>query len=222
MSLLPHYLPTFVPDDRFTIEAYLAIEEATGKRYEYHDGELVSVEAMAGGSYMHAVIGGNIIRDVGNGLITAEEADGSFADCDAASSDLRIAIEGGTRYLYADAAVVCGEPIYDEIIPTAIVNPVAVFEVLSPSSDQYDRGLKFEFYGALSTLREYVLVDQERRRVEVRHRADQTSPWRYSTYTESDKVVSLPSLGIELPLNRLYRGWKPSPPTSPRLRAPAA
>ncbi len=219
MSLLPRYLPTFVPDDRFTIEAYLAIEEATGKRYEYHDGELVSVEAMAGGSFVHAVLGINI----GHALLTAFETDEErYGRCSAASSDLRIAIEGGTRYLYADAAVVCGEPIYDEIIPTAIVNPVAVFEVLSPSSDQYDRGLKFEFYGALSTLREYVLVDQERRRVEVRHRTDQTSPWRYSTYTESDKVVSLPSLGIELPFKRLYRGWKPNPPTSPRPPAPAA
>ena len=93
-------------------------------------------------------------------------------------------------------------------LASAVVNPVVVFEVLSPSSEGYDRGRKFEFYGALASLREYVLVDQERRRVEVRHRADADAPWRYTTVTEADESVALPSLGVTLPLARVYRGWR--------------
>ena len=88
-----------------------------------------------------------------------------LADCNATTSDPRIAIGGGRRYLYADAVVVCGAPVFDEAIPTAAVNPAVFTEVLSPSTEGYDRGLKFEFYGALASVRAYVIVEQERRRV---------------------------------------------------------
>ena len=208
MSLLPPSLPTFVPDERYTLEQWQAIEESTGRRYEFHDGRLVSVEAMAGGSYLHSVLAANFIREAGNAIIAAEDARG-LQGCHAATSDLRIAVDCGTRYLYADAVVVCGEPHYDEFIPPAVVNPVVVFEVLSPSSEGYDRGRKFEFYGRLASLREYVLVEQDARRVEVRHRPDAGSPWRYTTVTEVDESVSLPSLDVALPLARVYRGWRP-------------
>ena len=216
MSLLPPSLPTFVPDERYTLEQWQAIEESTGRRYEFHDGRLVSVEAMAGGSYLHSVLGSNLSHAV----LTAFEADDKrHGRCSVASSDLRIAVDGGTRYLYADAVVVCGEPEYDQwlgsgapsthCLASAVVNPVVVFEVLSPSSEGYDRGRKFEFYGRLASLREYVLVEQDARRVEVRHRPDAGSPWRYTTVTEVDESVSLPSLDVALPLARVYRGWRP-------------
>ena len=208
MGLLPLDLPRFVPDDRYTLAQWQAIERGTGKRYEYHDGLLVSVEAMAGGSFQHSVLAGNVIGEVRNAIVAAERADGRFAGCNALASDLRIAVDGGTRYLYADAAVVCGRPVYDASIATAIVNPTVVVEVLSPSSEGYDRGLKFDFYGALATLREYVIVEQERRRVEVRYRADAGAPWRYDIHTEAGETAGLPSLGVELPLDGVYRNWE--------------
>ena len=220
MSLLPPNLPFFVPEDRYTVEAYLEIERASGKRYEYHDGMLLSVEAMAGGSFLHSVIGTNVSGERRNAIIAAEERDGAFAECNAASSDLRIAVDGGKRYLllrsraprphsFVDAAIVCGDPIYDEEIPTAIVSPVSVFEVVSPSSDGYDRGLKFAFYGMLPPSREYVILEQERRYVEVRYRDSAKAAWKTSTYADLDAAVALPSLGIELPMAGLYRGWTP-------------
>ena len=211
MSLLPPNLPAFVPEDRYSIAAYLAIEQATGKRYEYHDGLLVSVEAMAGGSPSHALIGGHLIREVGVAIIDAEQGGSALQDqrCDSYTSNLRIAVDGGKRYLYADAVVVCGEPVYDEAIPTAVVSPLVVFEVLSPSSEGYDRGSKFDFYSSLSALREYVLVDQARRRVEVSTRAGAAEPWHVTVVTDPAGAVALPSLEVQLPMAGIYRNWQP-------------
>ena len=208
MSMLPPKPLRFVPDERFTLEQYLAIERDTGRRYEYHDGHLISVEMMAGGSPNHSRLSANAIGLSLLGIEAAERAERRLATCDAHTSDLRIAVDSGRRYLYADAVIVCGAVEYDAAIPSAIVNPVTVFEVLSPSSDGYDRGLKFDFYGALDSVREYVLIDQERRRVEVRHRTGPGAPWRYEVVVEEGEACRIPSLGIELAMARLYRNWE--------------
>ena len=205
MSLLPQHLPRFTPDAYYTLEQWVGIEETTGERYEYHDGHLLSVEAMAGGSPNHSRLSAMAITLSGIGLLGSAR---QFSRCDPHTSDLRIAVDGGRRYLYADAVIVCGAPVYDAVVPSAIVNPVTVFEVLSPSSEGYDRGLKFEFYAGLDTLREYVLIDQERRRVELRHRPDPRTDWRYETVTGTEAEVPLPSFGFGLPMGRLYRNWE--------------
>ena len=183
---------------------------------------------MAGGSFQHSLLGGHAIREVGNAIISHQAANPGLERCDAHTSDLRIAVDGGKRLLAsgapppfardagapspfardADAAVVCDRPTYDEAIPTALTNPVVVFEVLSPSSEGYDRGLKFDYYGALETLREYVIVHQDERRVEVRTRASAEGEWRYATIREIGGGVRLPSLGVELPMAGLYRNWE--------------
>ncbi len=209
MSLLPANLPVFVPDDRYTVEQYLAVERATGKRYEFHDGILVSVESMAGGSYNHSVMAGNFIGEARSAIIAAEATDARLEGCHVSTSGLRIAVEGGgARYLYADAIVVCGGPAYDEVIPTAIINPTVVVEVVSPSSEGYDRGRKFDFYGALASLREYLIVEQDTRRIEVRHRPGAAAAWQYTVVTAAEDAVALPSLGLTLPMRGLYRGWQ--------------
>lgn len=119
----------------------------------------------------------------------------------------------------------CERPRYDTAIPSAIVNPICVFEVISPSSHGYDRGRKFDFYGGLSALREYVIVEQETRRVEVRQRAAAAAPWRYTIYPEVDAAIALPSLGLELPMAGIYRNWTPpesvADPPAVAARAPA-
>ena len=213
MSLLPRELPRFIPEDRYSLEQWQAIEENTGKRYEYHDGLLVSVELMAGGSPNHSRLSSNAGSLSFIGISGQEAVQPRLAECDCHSSDLRIAVDSGRRYLYADAVIVCGAVEYDTIVPSAIVNPVTVFEVLSPSSEGYDRGLKFEFYGGLDTLREYVLIDQERRRVEVRHRPDAQAEWRYETVAGTAGEVPLPSFGFGLAMERLYRNWEAPKPT---------
>ena len=205
MSMQPPKWLRFVPDLPYSIEQSQQIEKVTGHRYEYHGGYLVSVEAMAGGSFNHSVLGINVGHAV---LYAFEEAGEAHAHCASASSDLRIAIDSGTRYLYADPVIVCGEPEYDPIISTAIVNPITVFEVLSPSSEKYDTGRKFDFHGGLDSVREYVLVHQDKRHVEIRHRADAASPWRYTICADVDGAVPLPSLDVELSMRRIYRNWK--------------
>ncbi len=207
MSKLPPKLPLFVPDDRYTIEQYLAIEESTGKRYEFHEGQLLSVESMAGGSFVHAVLAGNFIGEVRSAIISKEMLSHHLAGCNATTSDLRIAVDGGKRYLYADAVVVCGKPRFDDVIPSAVVNPILVVEVISPSSEKYDRSLKFNFYSLLPSLREYLLIEQESQRVEVRHRPNTSSDWSYTVVAGQEDAVHLPSLDVTLPINGLYRGW---------------
>ena len=205
--ILPDALPTFVPDGRYTVEEWLAIEEATGEKYEFHDGRLISVRAMAGGTWKHALIGNNCGAIAFNTL--KANTDG-FPACRALSSDLRIYIPELSRYLYPDLTIVCGDPEFDETVPSAIVNPRIVFEVTSPSSREYDEDLKFNFYSRLSPLREYVIVHQHRRAAEVRSRPDATSPWRTRVFAEDDGGFSLDSLGgAAFPYEDVYRGWKP-------------
>ncbi len=197
-------LSTFVPDSRYTIQQWLAIEEVTGEKYEYHDGNLVSVRAMAGGTFVHAQItfnlGGVAYRD-----LQAQER----ADCTGLSSDLRVYIPEENRYLYPDLTIVCGKPEFDVTVPTAIVNPLIVFEVTSPSSRDYDEHAKFDFYGQLPSLREYVIVSQDRRRVEVRMREQASAPWKSSFYTEANPAFDLPSLpGAAFSFEEVYRNWE--------------
>lgn len=197
---------SFVPDVPYTLAQWQAIEEATGQRYEYHAGRLLSVEAMAGGSPRHALLIGNV-AGVAYRELSAEAFQAQR--CGSYSSDLRIAIQTEERYVYPDLAIVCGRPAYDAAVPSAIANPVAVFEVLSPSSRDYDAGPKFGYYRELASLRDYILVSQHERRVEVRSRAGEEAPWRISVYTEADEAFELAGLlGVSFGLADLYRLWE--------------
>ena len=208
---LPDALPTFVPDGRYSVEEWLAIEQATGEKYEYHDGKLVSVRAMAGGTWKHTLIAGNVAF-LGGGFVRdlAGQVQGKETNCNVLSSDLRIYIPELTRYLYPELTIVCGNPTFDETVPSAIVNPRIVFEVTSPSSREYDEDLKFSFYSQLSPLHEYVIVHQHRRAAEVRSRPNADSAWRTRVFAEDDGGFELDSLGgAEFPYDDVYRGWKP-------------
>lgn len=201
-------LPPIVdPQRRYTVEEWLAIEEATGERYEFHEGKLISVRAMSGGTGYHALLGANVIGSVYKVFSSREQ----FESCHVYSSDLRLMITTEERYVYPDAAVICGKPEYDELVPTAARNPIAVMEVLSPSSAGYDLGQKFDYYATLPTLRDYVIVHQDGYRVEVRHREGYGQPWQVNSYTDKRKEASLPGLGVTLPLHDLYRGFTPEP-----------
>ena len=206
-TVRPAPLPTFVPADRrFTVDEWLAIEEATGERYEYHGGKLVSVRAMAGGSPQHALLIANA-----TGITYRELSATRYRDrrCSVYSSDLKLAVRAEERYVYPDLAVVCGPPAFDPVVTTAVVNPVAVFEVLSPTSRDYDEGEKFRHYGQLETLRDYVLVRQAERRVDVYSRASAADEWSVSVCTRRGDTFALSGLGaMTLDLDDLYRDWQ--------------
>ena len=186
----------------YTVEEWQEIERRTGERFEYHQGRLLSVSMMAGGTHQHSRIGGNIIGAVYRALYP----DTSREHCGVHSSDLQIYVPRLGRYLYADATVVCGEPAFDARVPTAITNPVVVVEVLSSSSAAYDAGVKFDYYSSLPSLRDYVVVSQEDTIVEVRSRGDAGDAWTFAFAQKRAALVRIPSVGVDLALAEVYRG----------------
>ena len=213
-------LAEFGLEDRtYSIAEWLAIEERTGERFEYHEGLLVPFRAMAGGSYAHSAIGGNVVYALGAATRERQAARPAAPLCGAHTSDLKLVIPGTNRYVYPDAAVICGKPEYDARVPSAVRNPVVVAEVLSPSSAKYDTSEKFAYYASLPTLREYVIVEQEATWVEVRSRKEADGPWTFAFAKTLDASIELPSLGVLLPMAEIYRGVELPPDTADSAEA---
>jgi Uma2 family endonuclease len=176
---------------RISEQAYLAFERAAEERHEYADGEIF---AMAGGTREHSLIAGNIFRELSTALLARR--------CEAHASDMRIHIPSTGRYTYADALVVCGKLVFTDEVRDTLVNPVVIVEVLSDSTEKYDRGDKFEQYQTIVSLRDYVLVSQKKVRVEHLHRqADGT--WLLRTFGPGDRLV-LESAGCEISVDSAY------------------
>lgn len=173
-------------------EEYLEIDRAAEQKSEYVDGQMF---AMAGGSRNHNLIVTNLARELSLAL--------KGRPCEVYPSDLRIWIPENNRYTYPDASVVCGDPEFlDEHLDT-LLNPTLIVEVLSPTTELYDRGKKFERYRSIESLQSYVLVSQDERRVEQYVRqAD--GRWLFSDTVGEEGVVSLPSIECELKLAEIY------------------
>lgn len=171
---------------------YLEREAAAETRHEFINGEMV---AMAGGSQRHALIGANII----GGLILAL-GDGP---CYPTTGDQRVHVDETGLYTYPDVTVVCGKSVSHTVDRHSIVNPRVIFEVLSPSTEAYDRGAKFGHYRRIPSLAEYVLVSQHTRLVEhYRRKAD--GRWELTEY-RGEGEVALPALECALSLDFIYR-----------------
>ena len=199
-------LAEFGLEDRtYTIEEWQEIEGRTGEKFEYHEGRLVSWRMMSGGSPEHSHIGGNLIGSIFKNLTASEK----LATCNVYTSDLQLKVPDTAKYVYPDAAVVCGKPSFDTRIKTAVTNPVVVVEVLSPSSVRYDMGEKFDYYSRLPSLREYVLVAQDEYVVEVRSRAEAGGKWTYAFTKSLKDIVRLDALRVALPMAEVYRGIGP-------------
>jgi Uma2 family endonuclease len=177
---------------RLTPEEYLAIERAAPFRSEYYNGRMY---AMAGGSHPHAIVISNLVRAIGNLL--------DDRPCLVTSSDLRVRVEPGGLYAYPDVVVVCGRPRYADDEHDTLLNPLLIIEVLSPSTEAYDRGFKSAQYRGLASLEEYVLVSQTEPRVEMLHRLG--ADWLLSEYVGLEAVCRLESVGCEVSLAAIYR-----------------
>src|SRR5215211_8263317 len=136
-------------------EEYLAIERKSEIKHEYFAGE---VFAMVGASKRHNLITANIIRLLGNQL--ADRPRNVYP------SDMRVKVSATGKYTYPDVVVACDEEQFDDEEKDTLLNPVVIFEVLSESTEAYDRGKKFEQYQQIESLTEYVLVAQEPHRIE--------------------------------------------------------
>ncbi len=174
-------------------QEYLELDARADEKSEYFDGE---VFAMAGGTLEHNLIVGNLIRELGNQL---EER-----PCRVYPSDQRVKIPSTGLYTYPDVTVVCGDPHADPEDRRTLLNPVVIIEVLSETTEAYDRGDKFAHYQTLESLREYVLVASDRARIERFVRQEEGSDWVYGECGDADGVLALASIGCVLSLPRVY------------------
>ena len=198
------------PEERFTPEEYLRRERDSADKHEFYRGE---VFAMAGGSARHSLITANVIRELGNRL--------KGSPCRVYDSNLRIRIPRTTLYTYPDASVVCRPEEFDPLDPKGetILNPTVLVEVLSPSTEAYDRGTKFENYQQIDALREYALVSQLAPRVETYLRQPDGT-WLYSAATGLEASAGLAALKVQVELAELYAGVSFPPPAAAESTLP--
>jgi Uma2 family endonuclease len=173
-------------------DEYVASEARGDARHEYLAGE---VFAMAGGTPEHGALAAAMIRELG--------AAPRGRPCRVYSSDVRVRIEATGFTTYPDASVVCGRLQTDAVDKDAIVNPVLVIEVLSDSTEAYDRGAKAAHYRRIPSLREYVLVAQDERRIEV-YRRNEHGRFELLEATQGEPF-ELTSVGATLDVGAIYR-----------------
>ena len=177
---------------RYTIAEYVRFEERADARHEFHDGEIL---AMSGGSFEHSLIATNFNRALGNRLLGMP--------CRVLDGNLRVATP--RRMFYPGGSVICGLPEFDPRDPTrqSVTNPRVIVEVLSPTTESYDRGDKFDHYRELGSLEEYVLALQTSRRVETFVRQP-GGAWIFTPFVGIDARMSIRVLSIEIPLAEIY------------------
>lgn len=177
---------------RATREAYLAAERAAEYKSEYVDGYVL---AMSGASRAHNVIAGN--------ASTALNLQLTDAPCEVYAADMRVKVSDTGDYTYPDVVVACGEIAFEDAELDTLLTPTVIVEVLSPSTEGYDRGIKFERYRRIPSLQEYLMVAQDR--ILVEHYVRQGHAWQYTAYDALEQSLRLPSIACALPLKDIYR-----------------
>jgi Uma2 family endonuclease len=184
-----------VPRHYYSLNEYFALEQASDARFEYWDGEII---CMSGGSRAHYRISGNVYFALALGVRGGR--------CQAFTGDAAVWTPALPPYRYPDASVACGELQYKNINGLdAILNPVLVVEVTSPSTIGRDEGEKFVAYQAIPTLREYLLVAQDAPRV-THYTRREGGAWERRDVTDVDAALELESVGCALKMRDIYDG----------------
>lgn len=176
--------------DKASRDDYLVQDSQSDEKLEYYDGY---VFAMAGGTFKHAQVAGNLFGELRQSL--------KGKSCQPMNSDMRVHTPSGLD-TYPDISVFCGDPELGDN-DTTLLNPTVIMEVLSPSTRDYDRGGKFAHYRSIECLQDYLLVDPENTLVEHFHRVAQDE-WLLHVYSDVTANISLESIGITLSLADLY------------------
>ncbi|MCB0153793.1 MAG: Uma2 family endonuclease [Anaerolineae bacterium] len=177
----------------YTTAEYLALEEAADYKSEYYRGEIF---AMAGASANYNRIAGNLYAILNFGL--------ESKPCEVFSSDMKLHVKQGELYTYPDIMVVCGRTKFVKDRTDTITNPNVIIEVLSTSTEAYDRGLKFELYRAIDTFQFYILIDQSRVHLDYYHKLPD-GRWVLTEFKSADASLTIESLDLEIPIARIYR-----------------
>lgn len=175
----------------YTVEEYLAFEREAAAKSEYIDGEIV---AMAGATRFHNLIGTNAVIALGVQLRGRR--------CEIYASDMRVRMRGA-RYSYPDVVVVCGEPQFADNEFDVLLNPVVVIEVLSASTRFRDKTEKLETYQAMDSVRECLLIEQGKMRVE-QYIKQTPKQWLLRIFEDADETISLEAIGCSLSLAEIY------------------
>lgn len=177
----------------FTVADYLDYERNAPERHEFLDG---NVYAMAGESPRHSTICFNLYSIIGNQLRGKR--------CRGYSPNMKVATNEKGLYSYPDLAIVCGQPKYHDKKGDVLINPTVIFEVLSPSTESYDRGEKFlRYVNGIESLTNYILISQNRSAIE--HFQKQSSgEWEKSEIEGIESVLKIDSIECEIPLTELY------------------
>ena len=181
------------PRSYYSFENYLATErECIDEKHEYVAGE---VFAMAGASYNHNLITANLVRRLGNQL------DGR--PCTVLTSDMRVRVATADACAYPDIVVLCDQPVFHDSRRDVLTNATLVAEVLSPSTEGYDRGGKFAIYRGLPSLRQYVLIAQDQPAVDVFTRQPD-GRWILDAYTDPAAPIHFEPIDCTLLLREVY------------------
>ncbi len=181
-----------IPKTKLTPQEYLKFERKSETKHEYFEGEIF---AMAGAKRSHNQIVGNL-----TGLVWQHLKD---KDCEFYPTDMRVFIPETGLYTYPDLVVVCDEPEFQDDVFDTLLNPLLLIEVLSESTEGYDRGKKFQHYRSIESLQEYILVTQEEARIEkyVKHG---DGFWLLSEAVGLDSVIEFSSIECKIDLNEVY------------------
>lgn len=191
---------------------YLAIEVASERRHEFYAGEMF---AMGGGSYWHNLVKDNLAHSIRNCLADRR--------CTVLTSDQRVKVDATGLYTYPDVVVFCGQPVFEDDVHYSATNPLVLAEVLSDSTERYDRGVKFGHYRRLPSVEEYLLLTQDRISVE-RYRRQSTADggaWILTAVTDPAGAVEIESLGISVPVAEIYADVD-FPPAAAQAESPPA
>jgi Uma2 family endonuclease len=175
-----------------TPEEYLSIERKAEYKSDYFDGEIF---AMTGASREHNLITGNINGELRRQL--------KGKPCEVYSNDMRVRVPAARLYTYPDVVVVCGEPIFEDDYVDTLLNPTLIVEVLSRSTESYDRGRKSVYYRTIDSLAEYLLVEQDEYRVE-QYLKQTDGRWLLSEETSLESSIELASVECKLALSEVY------------------
>lgn len=185
---------TALPKKKLTEAEYLAIERAAEVKSEFYGGEMF---AMAGATPRHNEVKENLIGELYGRL--------KGGRCRTYSSDQRVKVDRTGLYTYPDLVIVCGKPEFAPNDPDTLVNPQVVIEILSKTTESYDRGKKFQHYKRLPSVQEYVLVSQDRIQIErLVRQPDET--WVLTTFDDPAGEFALATVPVRVPLADVYRG----------------
>lgn len=187
---------TLIEEKIYTPEEYLAIEEVSSAKHQYLNGKIIE---MSGGTANHNLIAANIITALN---IALEEKSIQHL---VYTSDMKIQIPKLNHFVYPDAVVVCEKPVFYNNRKDVIINPLLIVEVLSPSSEEKDRNLKFFEYRTLPSFKEYVLVSQEKALVSTFYQ-EKTKTWVETEAEGTDNSIYLSSIDCHISLKRVFKG----------------